>query len=113
MFSDVAELLLNRTVLTIGNQRFKIFEIEFYVNDFDVHYDTFAQGQLFEKTKGKWLLRTEAAAYKLDITIGSAIGLDICGCVRICSIVPLKSAVKIEPGTEVGKPIVGPKNIVL
>lgn len=42
MFSDVADLLLNRTVLNIGSQRFKIIEIEFYVNDFDVHYDTFA-----------------------------------------------------------------------
>ena len=42
MFSDVADLLLNKTVFNIGSQRFKIFEIEFYVNDFNVHYDTFA-----------------------------------------------------------------------
>jgi hypothetical protein len=113
MFSDVSDLLLNRTVLNIGSQRFKIFEIEFYVNDFDVHYDTFAQGQLVEKTKGKWLLRGEGAAYKLELTIGKALGLDTCGCVRICSILPFKSAVKPECGSEVQKAIIGPKNVVL
>ena len=32
---------------------------------------------------------------------------------RICSIIPLKNAVKLEPGSEVIKPIVGSKNIVL
>ena len=44
MFQDVADLLMNKTVLNLGGQRFKIFELEFYVNDFGVHYDTFTQG---------------------------------------------------------------------
>ncbi len=58
------------------------------------------------------MLRAEAAAYKLDITIGKALGFNVFGCVRICSIIPLKSAVKIESGSEVLKPILGAKNIV-
>jgi len=33
--------------------------------------------------------------------------------VRICSIIPLKNTVKLELGSEVTKPIVGSKNIVL
>lgn len=113
MFLDLSDLLLNKTVLNIGSQRFKIFEIECYVNDFDVHFDTFTSGQLIEKTKGKWLVRGEGVGYKLEISIGKAIGLDTCGYVRICSIMPIKqSDVKLEPGIEVFEPIVGPKNVV-
>lgn len=42
MFADVAELLLNRTVMFIGNNRYKLIEIEFYINDYKHHVDTFA-----------------------------------------------------------------------
>lgn len=59
------------------------------------------------------MLKKDAAAYKLEIAIGQAIGLDVCGSVRICSIMPLKSAVKIEGNSEAKKPVVGAKNIVL
>ena len=42
MFKDVADILLNKTVLMIGEERWKIFELEFYVNDYQEHADTFA-----------------------------------------------------------------------
>ena len=61
--------------------------------------------------KGKWLLKKDGAAYKLEIAIGQAIGLDICGCVRICSILPVNKKSETT-GSEAGKPIIGAKNIV-
>jgi hypothetical protein len=92
----VADLLLNRTVLFINRKRFKITEVEFFVNDSDVHFDTYAKGDLIERTKGKWCLRSDAAAGKLEVSIGGALKDNVCGVVRIISIMPLKDFVKVE-----------------
>lgn len=77
MFSDVADLLLNRTVMIIGFQRFKITEAEFYVNDYKHHLDTFATSSRIttEHSKGQWLVRvrTKGAHSTLEITIGEAL----------------------------------------
>ena len=92
----MADLLLNRTVLFINRKRFKITEVEFFVNDSDVHFDTYAKGDLIERTKGKWCLRSDAAAGKLEVSIGGALKDNVCGVVRIISIMPLKDFVKVE-----------------
>lgn len=93
-------MLLTRTVLFINNKRFKIIEVEFFVNDSDVHFDTYAKGDLIERTKGKWCLRADAAAGKLEVTIGGALKDNVCGVVRITSIMPLKDFVKVEVNEE-------------
>lgn len=100
MFQDVSESLLNRTVLFINKKRYKITEVEFFVNDSDVHFDTYAKGELIEKSKGKWCLRSDAAAGKLEVTIGGALKDNVCGVVRITSIMPLKDFVKVELSEE-------------
>ena len=71
VFQEISELLLNHTVLFIDQKRYKITEIEFYVNDFKYHLDTFASSHhiTLENTKGKWLIRTSG----VEITIGKAL----------------------------------------
>lgn len=64
-------MLLNHTVLFIDKKRFKITELEFYVNDFKIHLDTYASSHHIttERTKGEWLIKTTGVA----ITIGEAL----------------------------------------
>ena len=54
VFRDLSDLLLNTTLLVIGGVKYKLIEIEFYVNDYKHHLDTFATPNLLttEQTKG-------------------------------------------------------------
>jgi len=93
----LAELLLNHSVLFIHNRRFKITELEFYVNDFKHHSDTFASSHKIttEKTKGQWIVNPAG----LEITIGEAFKGEslTCGTIKVCSLMEL--AMKNEKGT--------------
>ena len=41
-FETIAEALLNQTILTINfNRKYRILEVEFYLNDGLIHQDTF------------------------------------------------------------------------
>ena len=42
-FSTIADAILNKSILTVNfNKKYRILEIEFYLNDGLVHFDTFA-----------------------------------------------------------------------
>ena len=84
-------------MLFIDQKRYKITEIEFYVNDFKYHLDTFASSHhlTLENTKGNWLIRNSG----VEITIGKALQRDTlpCGTIKICGLIELP--VKNETGT--------------
>jgi hypothetical protein len=75
MFKDVADILLNKTVLMIGEERWKIFELEFYVNDYQEHADTFAtvHNDSLGTSNGKWLIRQKCGHCTLELTFSEAI----------------------------------------
>ena len=94
VFEDLSDLLLNQTLLVIGGVKYKIIEIEFYVNDYKYHLDTYATPNLLttERTKGQWLIRNKFNAKFLEVTIGEALSRDStspAGTIRINSIISL------------------------
>ncbi len=89
MFTDIAHHLLYRSVLIIAGEKYQIFEIEFYVNDYKIHLDTFTQGLTAEKSAGKWLIEKLGRGNQLMLTIGEAVQKGACGSVLIRSVVPL------------------------
>ncbi|VBB18680.1 hypothetical protein YASMINEVIRUS_1211 [Yasminevirus sp. GU-2018] len=70
----IAETLLMKYVLVVGDKEFRICEVEFYVKN-DNHDDTYTHGDAHQKTYGKWYFhRYPNGAYKS----GTYKGLDLC-----------------------------------
>ena len=84
LFDKIAEAYLNHTVLEVRptgsqaqkNMYFRVSEIEFYLNDYRVHKDTFTHGDPMQKQTGKWYFHKFGNSYRsgtykgLDVAIG-------------------------------------------
>lgn len=88
MIQKIAESLLMKYVLVVGDKEFRLCEVEFYVKN-DNHNDTYTHGDDHQKTYGKWYFhRYPNGAYKS----GTYKGLDLClGCENTCVGVLIRS----------------------
>jgi 3-methyladenine DNA glycosylase Mpg len=75
---QIAEALLNKYVLVVGEKEYRIAEVEFYIKN-DKHNDKYTHGDKNQKKYGKWYFhRFHGGAYKsgtykgLDLTLGNS-----------------------------------------
>jgi hypothetical protein len=109
-FQRIANCLLNKTVLALrraGDKEgalvyFRICEVEFYLNDYCNHKDTFTHGDPMQKQTAKWYFHRFGSAYKagtykgLDLAIGK--GDSAAGGILIRSLMPARERPDL-PGT--------------
>ena len=84
-FAKIADALLNHTALVLrkaeeGGERerkfYRICEVEFYLNDNEVHKDTFTHGDPIQCQSKKWYFHKFGSSYKsgtykgLDLAMG-------------------------------------------
>jgi|SRR5579872_4337667 len=76
IIQKIAETLLMKYVLVVGDKEFRICEIEFYINN-DHHNDAYTHGDIYQKTYGKWYFHRypngsyKSGTYKgVDLTLG-------------------------------------------
>mmetsp|Transcript_40052 Transcript_40052/g.52457 ORF Transcript_40052/g.52457 Transcript_40052/m.52457 type:complete len:210 (-) Transcript_40052:646-1275(-) len=103
LFADIAEAYLNHTVLEVrpcGSRNakyFRVAEIEFYLNDYKVHKDTFTHGDSMQKQTGKWYFHKFGNSYRsgtykgLDVAIGKGDKV-AAGGILLRSLMPLTMA---------------------
>lgn len=65
-FDRIAEELMNKWILKVNNFRYRITEIEFYLNSAS-HNDSYTHGHEYQKTSGQWYFHGSG----IDITFGS------------------------------------------
>jgi 3-methyladenine DNA glycosylase Mpg len=77
MIQKIAEALLMKYVLVVGDKEFRICEVEFYVRN-TTHNDTYTHRDSHQKTYGRWYFhRYPNCSYKggtykgLDLTLGN------------------------------------------
>src|SRR5271170_8512868 len=77
LIQQIAESLLNKYVLVVGEKEYRLAEIEFYINN-GTHNDQYTHGDPNQKKYGKWYFhRYRGHAYKsgtykgLDLTLGN------------------------------------------
>lgn len=76
-FQDIAELLLNRTILVINERPYRLREIEFYYKN-NQHPDSFTHGHEVQLSCRRWYLHRMGKGYKngsfkgLDLTFGDS-----------------------------------------
>ena len=74
-FKELAELVLRDLVLVAGNERFRIREIEFYLNS-AIHPDPFVHCDERQLTSGRWYFHSRGGNFRggtfkgVDITFG-------------------------------------------
>ena len=104
LFDKIAEAYLNHTVLEVRptgssqadqkSKYFRVAEIEFYLNDYRVHKDTFTHGDPMQKQTGKWYFHKFGNSYKagtykgLDVAIGKGEGV-AAGGILLRSLMPV------------------------
>lgn len=103
--------------MRIGDQRYKIYDLEFYVNDYENHCDTFATCFKItnENQKGQWLIRSRNKYNTIDIAIGAALNKGStkpAGTIRLNSIYLLPSMIKSEIKTNQSENLVSSCKIV-
>lgn len=67
MFTRIADLLLNRLLLCVGAQRYRLREIEFYFRRPDVHDDPYIHGEAEQQQTGRWYYNLAGG---IDLTFG-------------------------------------------
>ena len=100
VFSRIANSYLNHTVLAVRpsgstcTKYFRVCEIEFYLNDYKVHKDTFTHGASMQKETGKWYFHRYGNSYRagtykgLDVSLGKGAGVAVGG-ILLRSLMPL------------------------
>ena len=108
LFEKIAEAYLNHTVIEVrpsgsapfendAEKYFRVAEIEFYLNDYQQHKDTFTHGDAMQKTTGNWYFHKLGKSYKagsykgLDLSIGKGEGI-AAGGILLRSMIPLTLA---------------------
>jgi 3-methyladenine DNA glycosylase Mpg len=94
---------MKQSVLRVGQKgtgeihSFQIAEIEFYVNDYDKHDDSFTNGDKAQTVAGKWYFwPSHMKKSGLEFTLGSVVGVESCGGVLIKSIMPIDTEEKLD-----------------
>jgi len=78
-FDRIADVLLNKVILNIGNVPHRLVEIEFYYHS-DAHADVFAHRDPIQKNLGMWYFHKSGTSYRggsykgLDIALGQQRG---------------------------------------
>ena len=94
LFDKIADAYLNHTVVEVNKKYYRVGEIEFYLNDYQVHKDTFTHGQGIQKETAKWYFHKFGSSYKsgtykgLDVAIGKGDGV-AAGGILLRSLMPL------------------------
>ena len=76
-FTQIAERLMNGSVLMVGNEAHRFVEVEFYYKG-EGHPDPFTHGDALQLETGRWYFHRTAGVYRggsfkgLDLTFGSA-----------------------------------------
>ncbi len=110
MFARIADLLLNRLLLCVGTQRYRLREIEFYFRRPEVHDDPYIHGEAEQQQLGRWYYNLAGG---IDLTFGRQ-ELDTWGGILLRGVerVPPPSD---EPGhvqlTKIGY-VSGPQNVL-
>jgi len=119
----ISDAFLNQTVLALRGEKgtvyMRVSEIEFYLNDFASHEDTFTHADEMQRETGKWYFHRyasktyKAGTYKgLDLAIGK--GKQAVGGILIRSLMPTMKAVSGSLSTLSSKKdfVEGPCNCV-
>jgi hypothetical protein len=67
MFTRIADLLLNRLLLCVGAQRYRLREIEFYFRRPATHDDPYIHGEAEQQQLGRWYYNLAGG---IDLTFG-------------------------------------------
>jgi hypothetical protein len=75
-FAQIADIILNNTVLVANKRRYRLLEIEFYFTS-STHNDPFTHGHEIQSKLGNWYFHRHGSQYRggtykgLDISIGN------------------------------------------
>jgi len=76
-YEEIADFLLNGTVLMIGGQRHRFMEIEFYYYDENSHPDVYSHQSEVQYTFGNWYFHTWIRNGQVVYRDGAQTGVDI------------------------------------
>ena len=129
LFASIADAYLNHTVLAVRQSSsaptkyFRVAEIEFYLNEYQNHKDTFTHGDPIQKQTAKWYFHKFGSTYKagtykgLDVSIGKGEGV-AAGGILLRSLMPITlhesagAEMRFTNGTDKSSFVEGPCNCV-